>query len=131
ATTTTITLSPIGTVRSSRADLGDDDWDRVTARIGLAASRSESLAGLEDFSHAEIVFYFGRVDEARIERRSRHPRGNVASPKVGIFAQRGSARPKPFGLHRSHPQMRGIDAGGRRIGRRRWHTGSGRQGGDA
>lgn len=93
-----ITLTPIGTVRSTRTDLSDDDWDRVGARIELTSDfDAEALAGLEDFSHAEIVFQFDRIAEANVERRSRHPRGNREWPKVGIFAQRGSARPNRLG----------------------------------
>ena len=93
-----ITLIPIGTVRSSRADLADDDWDAVRARIELAADfDAEALDGLEDFSHAEIIFHFDRGDESKVERSSRHPRGNAAWPKVGIFAQRGSGRPNRIG----------------------------------
>ena len=93
-----ITLIPIGTVRSSRADLDDDDWDNVQSRIELTADfEPEALDGIEDFSHAEIVFHFDRVDESKVERRSRHPRGNPSWPRTGIFAQRGSGRPNRIG----------------------------------
>ena len=77
-----ITLEPIGFVRSSRSGLSDDDWGSVIARIELVESLpAESLDGIEAFSHAEV------------ERGARHPRGNTAWPKVGIFAQRGKGRP--------------------------------------
>jgi tRNA-Thr(GGU) m(6)t(6)A37 methyltransferase TsaA len=93
-----ITLTPIGLVRSSRTDLTDDRWDEVTVRIELGDDMDpEALAGIESFSHAEILFQFHRVADASVERRSRHPRGNTAWPKVGIFAQRGSARPNRIG----------------------------------
>jgi tRNA-Thr(GGU) m(6)t(6)A37 methyltransferase TsaA len=94
----TITVTPVGTVRSSRIDLRDDEWENVTARIELAPEfEPEALAGIEEFSHAEILFHFDRVAESAVECRSRHPRGNPAWPKVGIFAQRGSARPNRLG----------------------------------
>jgi tRNA-Thr(GGU) m(6)t(6)A37 methyltransferase TsaA len=93
-----ITLIPIGTVRSSRADLADDDWDGVRSSIELAADfEPDALAGIEDFSHAEIIFHFDRADESKVERRSRHPRGNPSWPRVGIFAQRASGRPNRIG----------------------------------
>ena len=57
----------------------------------------DALAGLEEFSHAEILFHFDRIPEASVERRSRHPRGNLEWPRVGILAQRGSARPNRLG----------------------------------
>jgi len=93
-----ITVTPIGTVRSSRVDLSDDDWDGVSSSIELAADfEPDALAGIEDFSHAEIIFHFDRADESKVERRSRHPRGNPCWPKVGIFAQRASGRPNRIG----------------------------------
>jgi len=93
-----INLEPIGHVRSSRRDLLDDDWDSVAATIELtSAFAAEALAGLEDFSHAEIIFHFDRVAESSIERGARHPRGNSRRPRVGIFAQRGKDRPNRIG----------------------------------
>jgi tRNA (adenine37-N6)-methyltransferase len=93
-----ITVIPIGTVRSTRADLADDGWDGVRARIELTAEfEPDALAGIEDFSHAEVIFHFDRADESTVERHSRHPRGNTAWPKVGIFAQRASRRPNRIG----------------------------------
>ncbi len=54
--------------------------------------------GLDEFSHAEIVFLFDRLDEDRVEVGARHPRGNSDWPSVGIFAQRASSRPNRLGL---------------------------------
>jgi len=95
----TITLQPIGFVRSSRTTLTDDQWGEVTARIEIVDTLpQESLDGIEAFSHAEIVFQFNQVDEANIVSGARHPRGNTRWPKVGIFAQRGKDRPNRLGL---------------------------------
>jgi tRNA (Thr-GGU) A37 N-methylase len=44
------------------------------------------------------VYYFDRVPDAVVERGARHPRGNTAWPKVGIFAQRGKGRPNRLGM---------------------------------
>jgi tRNA (Thr-GGU) A37 N-methylase len=80
-----INLEPIGHVRSTRRELLDDDWDAVAASIELTADfPPEALAGLEDFSHAEVIFHFDRVAESKIERGARHPRDNTAWPRVGI-----------------------------------------------
>ena len=69
-----------------------------TARIELvAAFGPEALDGLDEFSHAEILFLFDRVPESAVERGTRHPRGNPAWPRVGIFAQRGKDRPNRLG----------------------------------
>ena len=94
-----ITLNPIGVVRSARTDTNDDNWGGVESVIELRADLpAESLAGLEDFSHAEIVFVFDRIDESSVVTGIRHPRNNPEWPKVGIFAQRGKARPNRLGV---------------------------------
>ena len=93
-----ITLEPIAHVRSTRRELLDDDWDSVAATIELVpAFAPEALAGLEDFSHAEVLFHFDRVAESAVERGARHPRGNTHWPRVGIFAQRAKDRPNRLG----------------------------------
>jgi tRNA-Thr(GGU) m(6)t(6)A37 methyltransferase TsaA len=93
-------MTPVGHVRGGRADAVDDDWGASRARIELDAARfePESLAGLQEFSHVEVLFVFDRVGEDEITTGARHPRGNTAWPKVGIFAQRGRNRPNRIGL---------------------------------
>lgn len=92
-------MRPIGRVVSSRTEAIDDDWDGVRSRIELDPDRfgPEALAGLSEFSHAEILFVFDRVGAGDIERGARHPRGRADWPKVGIFAQRGKNRPNRIG----------------------------------
>ena len=94
----TITMDPIGTVRSSRSEVEDDAWDRERVHVELSARfGSDALAGLEAFSHVEIVFFMDRVEPAKIETGARHPRNNRDWPLVGIFAQRGKNRPNRIG----------------------------------
>jgi len=94
----TITLRSVGIVRNQRHDLSDDDWGAVASVIVLDDGvPEESLVGLEDFSHVEVLYLFDRVTEESIEHAARHPRGNTAWPLVGIFAQRGKNRPNRLG----------------------------------
>jgi tRNA (adenine37-N6)-methyltransferase len=95
-----IRLTPIGFVRGGRIAAEDDDWGQVHAEIVLDATRfaPDALSGLTDFSHAEIVFHFHAVQEADIVPGARHPRGRADWPSVGIFAQRGRARPNRLGV---------------------------------
>ena len=97
---TDIRMTPIAIVHSPVRDAIDDVWGGVHCRIELDASRftPESLAGLEEFSHVEIVFVFDRVREDEIYPGSRHPRGRTDWPKVGIFAQRAKNRPNRIGV---------------------------------
>ncbi|MBL8650738.1 MAG: SAM-dependent methyltransferase [Sphingopyxis sp.] len=94
------TLFPIGYVRGGRAAAVDDDWGASRAAIDLDPARftPDALAGLADFSHAEVIFVFDQVPPEKIETGARHPRGRSDWPLVGIFAQRGKNRPNRLGL---------------------------------
>jgi tRNA-Thr(GGU) m(6)t(6)A37 methyltransferase TsaA len=93
-----IELEPIGVVHSPRDEVRDDEWGGLQAQIVLDARfAADALDGIEQFSHAEILFFFDRVDPARIVAGARHPRNNRGWPAVGIFAQRGRARPNRIG----------------------------------
>ncbi len=93
-----IELSPIGVVRNDRRVVEDDHWGGVVSVIELTDSFAEdALLQIEEFSHAEVIFYFHLVEDAKIENGARHPRNNKDWPKVGIFAQRGKNRPNRLG----------------------------------
>ena len=93
-------LQPVGFVRGGRDTPIDDDWAASRARLELDQSRftPDALAGLAEFSHAEVVFLFDRVGQDEIEIGSRRPRGRADWPLVGIFAQRGKNRPNRIGV---------------------------------
>ena len=95
-----INLLPIGWVRSTRRHIADDHWESEDVAIELdeAQFSPEALAGLEDFSHVEIIFYMHHVQADQVCRGARHPRGNRAYPRTGIFAQRARNRPNALGL---------------------------------
>ncbi|HMO76383.1 MAG TPA: SAM-dependent methyltransferase [Sphingopyxis sp.] len=97
---TAFSLTPVGHVRGGRAEAVDDDWGASRARIVLDPARftPDALAGLGDFSHAEVIFLFDKVPDDKIETGARHPRGRADWPLVGIFAQRGKNRPNRIGL---------------------------------
>jgi tRNA (adenine37-N6)-methyltransferase len=93
-----IELEPIAVVRSPRAEVRDDEWGGLESEIVLDPRfAADALEGIEQFSHAEILFFFDRVDPDKIVAGARHPRNNRAWPAVGIFAQRGKARPNRIG----------------------------------
>jgi tRNA (adenine37-N6)-methyltransferase len=95
ARTETYEVRPIGFVSSSRTEPIDDDWLSVSASITLDPDQfgSDSLAGLAEFSHVEVVYLLDQVAAADIQPGARHPRGNPDWPRVGIFAQRAKMRP--------------------------------------
>ena len=95
-----VTMEPIAHVEGGRSAPDDDHWGESLAMIQLDGARfaPEALAGLSDFSHVEVVFYFDRMSDADITTGARHPRGRGDWPKVGIFAQRGKNRPNRIGV---------------------------------
>lgn len=102
-------VAPIGTVRSERREPIDDDWDAVPSRIELDAERftPDVVAGLDGFSHLDVVYLFHLVDEGDVNLGARHPRGRTDWPLVGIFAQRAKARPNRIGV--TSCRLVGID----------------------
>ncbi|MEM7285232.1 MAG: SAM-dependent methyltransferase [Actinomycetota bacterium] len=99
-TETDYTVTAIGWVRSPRAEAIDDDWGGIESTIAIDGERyaPDVLAGLDDFSHIEVVFLFDQVAEDRINLGARHPRNREDWPLVGIFAQRAKARPNRLGI---------------------------------
>jgi tRNA-Thr(GGU) m(6)t(6)A37 methyltransferase TsaA len=91
-------VTPIGYVRGRRTTPEDDYWGGARSTIELTAEiPSDSLAGIDEFSHLEIVYLFDKVDPSRIVTGARHPRNNPDWPLAGIFAQRGKNRPNRIG----------------------------------
>jgi tRNA-Thr(GGU) m(6)t(6)A37 methyltransferase TsaA len=115
-----ITVTPIATIHSPRVDRTDVDWGAVESTIELDPARftAESLLGLNDFSHLEIVYFMHGIPENAVTTSARHPRENPQWPRVGIFAQRGAKRPNRIGVSRcklislngTSIRVRGLDA---------------------
>lgn len=93
-------IEAIGYVHGGRTDPIDDNWgkSRTTIELDQAKFGPDALAGLDAFSHAEIIFLFDRVIREKIESGARHPRGRQDWPLTGIFAQRGKNRPNRLGV---------------------------------
>ena len=91
-------VEPIGHVESTRDYPGDDYWGGSESSILLTEEYSpDTLQGLDQFSHVEVLFHFHLADPAKTVTGTRHPRANPDWPAVGIFAQRGKNRPNRIG----------------------------------
>lgn len=91
-------LTPIAFVRNQRVQPIDDNWLSIDTEIVLADDiPNEAIAGIEQFSHLEIIYHFHQVAVNEIVWAG-HPRGNKAWPYTGIFAQRKKDRPNALGL---------------------------------
>lgn len=98
--TGTFTVTPIGHVRSPRTEPLDDDWGAIESTIELDGEQftRDVVAGMDDFSHLDIVYLFDRVAPGDVNLGARHPRDRQDWPLVGIFAQRAKARPNRLGV---------------------------------
>jgi tRNA (adenine37-N6)-methyltransferase len=94
-----IQMRPIGWVRGGRLEATKDHWGGVRARVELDSTRftSEAVAGLDEVSHIEVIFYFHLHADEPVELGARHPRDRTDWPRVGIFAQHGRMRPNRIG----------------------------------
>jgi tRNA-Thr(GGU) m(6)t(6)A37 methyltransferase TsaA len=90
-----IVLHPVGSVHSSDQGSREDYWGNVVSEIRLDEKRFtlDALEGLNEFSHVEVLFYLHGMHEDAVVSGRRHPCSNPNWPQVGIFAQRGKARP--------------------------------------
>lgn len=104
-----IEMHAIGTVVGGRHRPTDDGWGDVEAHIVLDPLRLDAAAtaGLEDFSHLEVVFLFHLVTQDDVVSGARHPRGKTDWPAVGILAQRAKSRPNRIGVSRC--ALLGVD----------------------
>lgn len=94
-----IELKAIGFVKNQRKEIIDDNWKEIISEIELAPDIiTESLEGIEDFSHLEIIFFMNQVKDKKAIAQYRHPRNNKTLPKLGTYAQRNKNRPNKLGL---------------------------------
>ncbi|MDB5226502.1 MAG: transcriptional regulator [Bacteroidota bacterium] len=92
-------VKPVAFVKNSRKEIEDDNWSAVTSEIHLSEEiPEETLSGITDFSHLEILYVFHQLQPGNVLLKTEHPRENPAFPKVGIFAQRKKNRPNLIGL---------------------------------
>lgn len=97
-----ITLSPIATVIGGRSEVSDDYWGGVRSVIRLNEDLpSDTLKGLEEFSHLEVVWHFSEGSDADVHLGARHPRNNPDWPETGRFVHHNHRRPARIAI--SHP----------------------------
>lgn len=113
----TLPIKPIAFVKNNLEEIKGDLWKKTVSKIVLTAEfTSESLEGIEDFSHLQIVFYFHK-SKTTVTGKT-YPRRNTDIPKVGIFAMRKPDRPNHIGItivklvktHENTIEVLGLDA---------------------
>ena len=94
----TVTIQPIGIVRSRVTDLRHRTTASDRATIELRPELAGALVGLDGFSHAIVLTWLDRVSEAERATRQEHPAGDRALPLTGVLALRTHHRPNPIGV---------------------------------
>ncbi|MBN1286463.1 MAG: tRNA (N6-threonylcarbamoyladenosine(37)-N6)-methyltransferase TrmO [Anaerolineae bacterium] len=94
----TVTLRPIGVVKSAYTDIHDRDWREVVAEIHVAEALAAGLRGVAENSHLDIIFYLHKSKFEPDADLIRHPMGRADLPLCGVFATRSNYRPCPVGV---------------------------------
>lgn len=94
---------PIAHVVGGRREPTEDYGGGTEAIIRIDDPRftEESVQGLDQFSHLEIVFRFHLTDQTDLHFGARSARDNPEWPKVGIFGHRNMRRVNSIGVSRT------------------------------
>jgi tRNA (Thr-GGU) A37 N-methylase len=100
--TQTLTVDVLGHVVGGRAEPTDDYWggSRVIIRLDGERFTPAALAGLDEFSHLEVIFHFHLTDQTDLNLGARRPRDNPDYPLVGAFGHRNMRRLNWLGISR-------------------------------
>src|SRR5438445_6595261 len=98
----TITIAAMAHVVGGRTEPTDDNWGGSQAIIRIDNGRfdEQSLLGLEEFSHLEVIFHFHLTDKRDLNVGARRPRNNPDWPAVGAFGHRNMRKLNWLGLSR-------------------------------
>jgi tRNA (adenine37-N6)-methyltransferase len=108
----TFQIEALAHVVGGRVEPTDDYWGGTRAIIRLDSERftPSAVAGLEDFSHLEVVFRFHLTDPADLNLGTRRARDNPDWPAVGIFGHRNMRRLNWLGVSRCRLlKIEGLD----------------------
>ncbi|MBF9071877.1 TrmO family methyltransferase domain-containing protein [Streptacidiphilus fuscans] len=95
-------------VINDRTEVSDDYWGGVPSIIRLREDLPENtLAGLNEFSHLQVVFKFHLAVPGDVHLGARSPRNDPRWEPSGTFAHRNHRRPAQIGV--SHPCLIKID----------------------
>ncbi|MBE6764499.1 MAG: tRNA (N6-threonylcarbamoyladenosine(37)-N6)-methyltransferase TrmO [Ruminococcaceae bacterium] len=113
-----IKITSIGTVSNRVSEKKDVSWGEDISQIILDEKYRGGLSGLEDFSHAVIVYYLDKANFDIEKHLTRKPQNREDMPLVGIFSQRAKDRPNRLAMtavsivsvEEDRLTVRGLDA---------------------
>ena len=93
-----IIMKPIGYVCNTVQNKKDVSWGEEISTIELSEEYYSGTAGLNDFSHAIILYHLDKAVYEKEKHLQRRPQNREDMPLVGIFSQRGKDRPNRIGM---------------------------------
>lgn len=91
---------PIGFIRRSDgiSETSQESFldPAVPSEIVIDDHWSADLAGIEEFSHLVVLFWFDRAERRRQPGKLLRPEGRADMPEIGFFATRTPRRPNPI-----------------------------------
>lgn len=94
-----IVIHPVGFVRNEMSEKVSGEASRdIASEIVVEEDLRDCLDGIEDHSHAVIVYWLNRIPEEERKVLKVRPMGDASLPIVGVFATRSPRRPNPIGL---------------------------------
>lgn len=89
-------MQSIGTIQNAVSEPVDEGWGGVQSDIVLRPDLAGILSGLEQFSHALVIYWMHEMPPTT--QLTRRPRGRADLPELGLLAQRARHRPNPIGV---------------------------------
>lgn len=93
-----IAMEPIGYVKNNVENRKDISWGEDISSIMLNEEYYGGLDGLEEFTHATIIYYLDKAKFDKEKHLQRRPQNREDMPMIGIFSQRGKDRPNQIGM---------------------------------
>ncbi|MFN7253429.1 MAG: tRNA (N6-threonylcarbamoyladenosine(37)-N6)-methyltransferase TrmO [Anaerobacillus sp.] len=93
-----VNLKSIGTVYSTIDEQVYENWGKVISKVELNRDYLDGLMGLEEYSHAIVIFYMDRFRDQFSNEWKGKPRGIADLEEKGCFALRTKYRPNPIGI---------------------------------
>lgn len=93
-----IIMKSIGCVKNTVQEKKDVSWGDDVSTIILNEEYYTGLKGLEDFTHAIIVYHLDKAEYQKDKHLQRRAQNREDMPLVGIFSQRGKDRPNKIGM---------------------------------
>ena len=93
-----IVMKAIAYVSNDVNERKDKAWGEDVSEIKIEDDYRGGLEGLDEFSHAIIIYYLDKACYQKEKHLQMRPQNREDMPLVGIFSQRAKDRPNKIGM---------------------------------